>query len=234
MAEKAASPLKNTPRLPRGYLVSLSAVEVCLLNAERLLLDATKTSGPTAAALAELSVEEAAKAWMLYFRLLFQGRRPRFSPRLSRTGNAEIDEFLESQASYLRGLDNEIAAAFRFHKVKLRFLSFLLLYVEKVLPVLGKKGNLKRLAEEIHGPTIRISESAGGLNTENALRLLKAFRLERLTELDAVKQRGFYVGLTKRGDLVSPDIDPVPSQLLLQLGAFLILTLKGDLIALTK
>ncbi len=225
---------KDAPRLPRGYLVSLSAVEVCLLNAERLLLDATKTSGPTAAALAELSIEEAAKAWMLYFRLLFQGRRPKFFPRLSRNDHAELDKFLESHSSYLKGLDNEIAAAFRFHKVKLRFLSFLLRYVEKVFPVLGKRGNLKRLAEEVHGPAIRISESTGGMNTENALRLLKAFRLERLTELDAVKQRGFYVGLTKRGDLVSPDIDPVPSQLLLQLGAFLILTLKGDLIALTK
>jgi hypothetical protein len=171
---------------------------------------------------------------MLYFRLLLQGRRPRFSPRLSRSDRAELDEFLESYSSYLKGLDNEIAAAFRFHKVKLQFLSFLLRYVEKALPVLGKKGNLKQLAEEVHGPAIRISESTGGMNTENALRLLKAFRLERLTELDAVKQRGFYVGLTKRGDLVSPDIDPVPSQLLLQLGAFLILTLKGDLIALTK
>jgi hypothetical protein len=209
-------------------------VEICLLNVERLLIDATKTSGPSAAALAELSIEEAAKAWMLYFRLLFQGRRPRFSPRLSRSEHAELDDFLESQSTYLKGLDNEIAAAFWFHKVKLRFLSFLFRYVEKVLPVLGKKGDLKRPAEEVHGPAIRISESAGELNTEGALSLLRAFRLERLTELDAVKQRGFYVGLTKRGDLVSPDIDPVPSQLLLQLGAFLILTLKGELIALTK
>jgi len=49
---------------------------------------------------------------MLYFRLLFQGRRPKFSPRLSRNDQAELNKFLESHSSYLKGLDNEIAAAF--------------------------------------------------------------------------------------------------------------------------
>jgi hypothetical protein len=204
------------------------------LNAERLLLDATKTSGPTSAALAELSIEEAAKGWMLYFRLLFQGRKTKFSPRIPLKEWKAIEKYLDSRESYLRQLDGEIAAAFRSHIVKLRFLSFLLGYLKIALPVAAKRGRFARLAQEVHGPAIHIREEEGGVNVEGALKLIDAFNLESLNELDAVKQRGFYVGLTQRGDLVSPDIDPVPSRLLVELGAFLIVMLKGDLLILTK
>ena len=100
--------------------------------------------------------------------------------------------------------------------------------------MVAKKKGLKHLVEEVYGTAFRVSENIGSANTETALKLLQSFRLERLTELDAVKQRGLYVDLTRKGDLVSPNIDIVPSQLLLQLGAFLILTLKGDLLSLTK
>ena len=225
---------QTTLRLPRKWYVSISAVEVCILNAERLLLDATKTSGPTSAALAELSIEEAAKAWMLYFRLLLQGRKIKFAPRFTSIERLEIEKYLESHEGQLRKLDDEIITSFKSHKVKLQFLSFLLGYVEKVLPIVAKNGRLKRLAEEIHGPALNLSLSQESTKVSDALELIKAFRLDRLTELDAIKQRGFYVNLTEKGDVVSPEIDPVPSQLLISLATFLIVMLKGDLIALSK
>jgi hypothetical protein len=215
-------------------MVSLSAVELCVGNAERLLIDSTKTTSPTAAALAELSIEEASKAWMLYFRTLFQGRTARHLPRLSRAEAQPIADYFVQHADYLAHLDREILDAFRFHKVKLRFLSFLLGYVKLALPVLSKKGRLTRLAQEVHGPAFNIQEQGVGANTDGMLKLIDAFRLESLTELHAIKERGFYVDFTKSGDLVSPDIEPLSAPLLGALAAFLITMLKGDLVLLTK
>lgn len=214
--------------------MSLSAVEVCLSNAQRLLLDATKTSGPTSAALAELSIEEAGKAWMLYFQLLFQGRRTKFAPRIASEEMAAIQKYFDQYEDYLKKFDDEIVAAFQSHKVKLQFLSFLLGYVEIVLPIIAKNGRVKKLAEEIYGTAINLGPYDMNTNVNGTLELIRTFNWKRLTELETIKQRGFYVNLSKRGDIVSPDIDPVPSKLLISLAALLIVMLKGDLIALTK
>lgn len=226
--------LDRRKRLPRGFTVSLTAVEVCVANAERLLLDASKVSPPSAAALAELSIEEIGKAWMLYFRMLFQGRRVRFAPKLSAKERAPVAAYLEAHAAYLRKLDSEILDGFRWHKVKLRFLSFLLGYVELALPILATKKRLIPLAEAIHGPAFNVRDGVAEVDLEGTRSLLKAFRLGSLTELGEVKERGLYVNLAKSGDLVSPAIEVFPGLLLMNLSAFLILTLKGDLLALSK
>jgi AbiV len=229
----AKSP-ERRKRLPRGFTVSLTAVEICVANAERLLNDASKVSPPTTAALAELSIEEIGKAWMLYFRMLFQGRSSRFAPRLSARESEVVEAYLETHADYLRKLDKEILEGFRWHRVKLRFLSFLLGYLEVALPLLAKKGRLVPFAEAIHGPAFNVKEAATNLNLEGTRNLLKAFRLESLTELGEVKERGLYVNLSRAGDLVAPEIELLPAPLLMALAAFLIVTLKGDLLAMSK
>jgi HEPN superfamily AbiV-like protein len=229
-----AQPLDRRKRLPRGFMVSLTAVEVCVSNAERLLNDASKVSPPSSAALAELSIEEAGKAWMLYFRLLFQGRQTKFAPRLSSKERAPVEEYLDAHADYLRKLDQEILEGFRWHRVKLRFLSFLLGYVEIALPLLARKGRLVPLAEAIHGPAFNVKDRPNAANVDGVRDLIHAFRLESLTELSAVKERGLYVNLSRTGDLVSPDVEMLPAPLLMALAAFLILTLKGDLLALSR
>jgi hypothetical protein len=71
-------------------------------------------------------------------------------------------------------------------------------------------------------------EAEGDPDIGRVQKLLGAFKLEHFEELVVVKQKGFYVSLTGRGDLVSPDIDSFPSQLLLELGAFLITSLKSE------
>lgn len=220
-------------RLPRSFVVSLSAVELCVLNAERLLVDATKVSLPTSAALAELSIEEAAKGWMLYFRLLAQGRRTRIRIGVTSRELKAASDFLESRADYLRGLDGEIIDAFKFHKVKLRFAAFLLQYLELALPSLAKEGGLLKAAQALHGPAFNV-ETLGTDDLDGIMKLLRSFRKGQLTELDSIKQRGLYVNLADSRDLVSPDLEPLSAQLLLALSAFLIVALKGDLLLLTK
>lgn len=234
MTPERSRSAEQKKRLPRGWIVSLTAVEVCVSNAERLLVDASKVSQPTSGALAELSIEEIGKAWMLYFRLLFQGRRTKLLPRLSAGERKTIGTYLESHAAYLGRLDKEILDGFKWHRVKLRFLSFLLGYIEVALPVLANKGRLAPLAEVIHGPAFNVQKEAEAVDIEGIRNLIRAFRLERLTELAEVKERGLYVNLSRAGDLVSPDVELLPVPLLMTLAAFLIQTLKGDLLALSR
>lgn len=230
-----ALPFKRKQRLPRKWAVTLSAVELCTQNAERLLLDASKTSTPTAAALAELSIEEAAKGWMLYFRLLLQGRNTKVPLRMSSKEFKAAGEFLASKVDYLRGIDDEILLAFKWHRVKLRFLAFLLEYLELTLPLLAKRDRVLRLAQELQGPAFEVKETFGTPDIDGLMKLIRSFRRDHLTELDEIKQHGLYVNLSDSGgDLVSPDIQPLPAPLLAGLAAFLIAALKGDLLLLTK
>jgi AbiV family abortive infection protein len=215
-------------------MVSLSAVELCLANAERLLADASKVTNPTAAALAELSIEEAGKAWMLYFRMLFQGRKPRHVPRVPPKDRKAGEDYLDRHETYLRALDKQIFDGFQFHKVKLRFITFLLGYIEVSLPVLGVRGRLVPLAQAIHGPAFNVNGDTAAPDLESVRRLINAFRLENFTELDKVKHRGLYINLSRSGDLISPEVEVFPTPLLGALAGFLIQTLKGDLLALSR
>ncbi|MDG6912435.1 MAG: hypothetical protein JRN35_05070 [Nitrososphaerota archaeon] len=220
---------------PKDWKVSLTAIEVCISNAERLLQDAAKTSVPTSAALAELSIEEAAKAWMLYFRIRFQGKSLSVHPVLSETERRRIEKCVKDLAPSAEEFDAEVIASFRSHKVKLKFLGSLLRYVVVAMPMMAKqKKALERLARRVHGEAFNLPIDQWPAVSSQLLELVKTFRPEHITELDSVKQRGFYVNLTGTWDLVSPDMEPFPNQLLMALAAFLIVTLKGDVVALTK
>ncbi len=221
-------------RLPRNFFVSLSAVELCVENAERLLLDATKTSPPTSAALAELSIEEAAKGWMLYLRLIAQGRKVPHLPRISRAVSKALKRTLEENFDDLAHLDERIWEAFRDHRVKLRFLGVLLQFVSAGLPLLAKQDDVVRLTQDIQGPAFNPKEADPSKEIDAIKTLLSSFRVDGLTYLDLVKKRGFYVNLSEKGDLVSPSIESFPTRLLAELSAFLILTLKGDLLLVTR
>jgi len=228
------SPRKRV-RLPRKWGVSLSAVELCAQNAERLFVDATKVSAPTTAALAELSIEESAKGWMLYFRLLLQGQTVKAPFRVSRKEAKPITDFLESRADYLVGLDGDILLAFRRHEVKLRFLAFLLEFLEKSVPMLAAKDRPVQIAQTLQGHVFDVRQSFAPPDPAATLALIRSFRREFLTELSQVKERGFYVNLSdSRREMVSPDIQQFPTPLLLGLAALLFGSLKANLLLLTK
>lgn len=219
---------------PRGWGVSFTAVEVCVENAERLLVDATKTSTPTAAALAELSIEEAAKGWMLFLRLQAQGRAVRNLPRIPKSVSKALEQAAQDSLDDLAHLDDRILEAFRDHRVKLRFLSLLLKFVSAGLPMLSKKEDMVRISQDIQGPAFNLQAIDPSREIESIELLLGSFKLEGLTNLDTIKKRGFYVNISERWDLVSPSIESFPTRLLLELAAFLIISLRGDLLLLTR
>ena len=215
---------------PRGWGVSFSAVELTVENAERLLIDSTKTSPPTSAALAELSIEEVAKAWLLYFRFMAQGRTVRNLPRIPASVRKAMEAAAESSLEDFRDLDHTILEAFRDHRVKLRFLAFLLKQLEVSLPVFAQTEEMARIGQDIQGPAINVREVDAAKEIDSIQKLISSFRLEGLSDLDRVKKRGFYVNITDKGDLISPSIYSPPTRLLLELAAFLIIALKGDLV----
>jgi hypothetical protein len=218
------------PRLPRGWGVSFSAVQICIENAERLLVDATKTSPPTSAALAELSIEESSKAWMLFFRFMAQGRSVRNLPRVPTTGRKAMEGVIASNLRDFQNLDARILEAFRGHRVKLRFLGVLLQLLEISLPLLSRTDELARIGQDIQGPAINVREVDPAKEIESISQLISSFRLDGLTDLDSVKKRGFYVNITDKGDLISPSIYSLPTRLLIELAAFLIVALKANLL----
>ena len=219
---------------PRGWGVSFSAVELSVENAERLLIDATKTSPPTSAALAELSIEEVSKAWLLYFRFMAQGRTVRNLPRIPASVRKAMEAAAESSLKDFRDLDHTIREAFRDHRVKLRFLGFLLKQLEVSLPAFAHSAEMTRIGQDIQGPAINVREFDAAKEINSIQRLITSFRIEGLTDLDSVKKRGFYVNTTDRGDLISPSIYSPPTRLLLELAAFLIVALKVDLVLVTQ
>jgi hypothetical protein len=223
-------PRRRRSRFPRGWGVSFSAVELTIENAERLLIDSTKTSPPTSAALAELSVEEAAKAWLLYFRFMAQGRTVRNLPRIPAAVRRAMEAAAESSLKDFQDLDHTIFEAFRDHRVKLRFLGFLLKQLEVSLPIFAKSAEMAQIGQDIQGPAINVREIDAASEIGAIQNLISSFRLEGLTDLDSVKKRGFYVNITDRGDLISPSIYSPPTRLLVELAAFLIVALKGDLV----
>lgn len=229
-----AQQVRRRQRFPRGWGVSFTAVEVCVENAERLLTDATKTSAPTAAALAELSIEEAAKGWMLFLRLQAQGRELPNLPRIPRAVSDALEQALQDSIDDIRHLDDRILDAFRGHRVKLRFLTLLLKIVSAGLPLLSKKEDMVRISQDIHGPAFNVRNAEPSREIEAIEALLSSFRLEGLSDLDEIKKRGFYVNISEKWDLVSPSIESFPTRLLLELAAFLIISLKGDLLLCTR
>jgi AbiV family abortive infection protein len=209
-------------------------VEVCVENAERLLIDATKTSTPTAVALAELSIEEAAKGWMLYFRFMAQGRTVRNLPRISPRMRRAMEESAEATLRDFGSLDERIWEAFHSHRVKLRFLQFLLSQIKVSLPLLNQSDAVLRLRQDLSGPAFNIQEIDSAKEIEQIEHLISSFKLEGISDLDAMKKRGFYVNISEKGDLVSPSIHALPARLLLELAAFLIVSLKGNLILVSR
>jgi hypothetical protein len=99
-----------------------------------------------------LAIEEAAKAWMLYIKLLVQGSGSRYTLPVAKAEREQLESYLKSNASYLEELDSEIVSVFREHKVKLRFMRFLLGYFKKLLSIVAKKELLRPFVEKIRGP----------------------------------------------------------------------------------
>jgi hypothetical protein len=217
-------------------VVSVEAIQLCVLNSSRLLEDSGKVSAPSAAALAELSIEEISKAWLLYFVwLIGTGReQSRVSFKFTAKERDTIGQFFEKNRAYLDSLIDEVPLAFKDHPPKLRFLRFLMDYMQFVTPILlARKEYLAQVTEVALGPVFNARELLGETTLQSNPSVYQGFKRRGLSELAKVKNRGFYVDLTRSNEFIAPDMNVPVVPLLQGLSARLILALKFELLSLT-
>lgn len=191
---------------------------------------------PTAAALAELSVEEASKAWLLYFVWLFgTDREPQGGPvKFSKEETRALEDFFARNRKYLESLGDQIPLAFRDHRPKLRFLRFLVDYINELTPILqSKKEYIAQLSEIVVGPVFNARKLMDSNLAGPVDRVLEGFRRRGLASLSELKERALYVNLSKSNEFVSPDLNLPVVPLLQALSVRLIIGLKTELLAFT-
>lgn len=217
MAPVTKGKLHRSPsnRPPRPKL-SLEGVELCALSAERLLRDSLTVSEPTALALCELAIEEACKGLMMSFLILFKEDEEEdesaneipILPDLEPDELTLLNAFFEENREYLEGLDRELAAAFKGHPPKLRFLEFSLKYDRITLSLLKKQGRMDSLSGIVTGPVFKPGENSQPPGIEGLEKFLDAVRLDQLQELQTIKNEALYVSLYGDGSLASPALGP--------------------------
>jgi hypothetical protein len=215
---------KKRAALPKPKL-SFEGIQLCELNAERLLRDSTTVSEPTASALCELSIEESSKGLMMVF--LMEGEEPETDGgiELEPDERRAIEEFGEQKRDYVEKLPTLLSEAFWRHRVKLRFLRFALQYDRVTLPLLRRRGRIRAVMAQVVSPAFRLDE-ASEEQFQELEALLKRIRVNRLGHLEAIKNDALYVGLAADGSLIAPGSGlPSPIQLR-QLASLTLLGLK--------
>lgn len=219
---------------PRKVRPTFEGIQLCLAGAERLLADAGRVSPPTQAALLELSIEEAAKAWMLYLVARTRARDSNliphgWNPHLIATQRdaRALQRFLAGHSSYLRNLP--VDRAFHKHEVKLEFLQFLLEFLKLMAPV--AQANRRSLIEGMAAlnPAFNIRRMTKGTATNPIVGFVKSLKVEALPELTRIKERGLYVNSLPTGHLVAPETHPYLQPLMASLSMFLIAGLRAEL-----
>jgi hypothetical protein len=216
-------PTRKRKILPKPKL-SLEGVQLCELNAERLLRDSTTVSEPTASALCELSIEEASKGLMMVF-LMEDDPESEGDIKLEPSELASIEEFVEYNRKYIDKLPSLLSDAFWGHRVKLRFLKFALQYDKVTLPLIKRKGRARAVVAQVTSPAFRFDE-ASLAQFDQLEALLKQIRVNRLGHLETIKNDGFYVGLAPDGSLVAPGSGLSNPVLLKQLAVLTLVGLK--------
>lgn len=214
----AATPLKLEPRI--------EDVQLCVANVERLLYDSTKVSEPTASALLELALEELMKGWILLAHRTDVNRDAQQRPHPDTGGTNPLSSLL----SNLQKIN--LLHTFHRHKPKLDALRYVHKFISEVLQSAKPEdfaGSDKILAGGISQDSLFSEETL--FRAKNLLKTLNADKVVRLTEL---KESGFYVCLSKRGQLVSPDSAPfADSAILATYDRAVLAMLKGIVKAVT-
>jgi hypothetical protein len=213
------SPSKVTPLAlaepaPRIF-VPIEAVELCVSNAYRLLADSEDLSEGSAVALTELALEETLKAWILFFHRNDMGR-PRPTPPTrpvgqSSKGRTVPRKIQEAQAALILQVSKvDLVEAFSSHYPKLDLLPAILELTRQVYKY-AKPKELVRQSQLMLGGIFDFTGLIDSDEIEDYLKILDVVNVERVREFALLKERGFYVNLTKEGSFLSPDSRPFPS-----------------------
>jgi hypothetical protein len=198
----AGDPAKEEPPLK----ISSEWVQICIANAERLLADSEKVSGPTSIALSELALEEALKAVVLLYHCT---EGPTWAESRKQPGwlPPEILEFVRKSVPAVKAIDPR--SVFENHRPKLDALNLVAGVIRLSIARFPKEA-IAEGSPRVFGPSITL----GGLITDPAIaQMALVFSMvdeNQARFLTQLKERGFYVNLTDEDHLLSPSATPLP------------------------
>ena len=198
--------------------ISLSDIQLFLINAERLYNDSKTVSFPTKVALIEISLEEVAKGW--FFMLKFLKRHPMElsiaenfieSSAINKIPTNELNEFSKKFSDLVDRVESFTYNDLIYHKKKIEILSLIKQWIQNILDLQIKYPFLtsyEKISEFVTRGIIR--ERFDTNEIKNVLQKAKEFlsqinedKLEKITKL---KEDGFYVDITPSGHAKSPTL----------------------------
>ena len=218
---------------------TLEGIQICTMNAERLLNDAGKgVSEPTAVALLELSLEELSKAYALLFRHIderFDAANRKKSIKLvsQSLGKKTLPQFSDEDIKKIREATtaNNLGAPmtvkeFGNHDVKLERIQAVVKFVKATIPILMKYSDKQSVIS---------SRGAGLLNLkafekqegEHGDEILGIINEDEIPALTIHKERALYVDYEKA--FRSPSTQVYPTVPLAYLVGTLLNALKWDI-----
>ena len=202
-------------------------VQLCVANVERLLYDSKRVSEPTASALLELALEELMKAWIL---LAHRTDANRDAPQRSRP-DAKEGNPLSRLLSDLNKIS--LSDTFNRHRTKLDALRHVHRFISDTFQSAKPEGFSGTGNFLTGGISLDPLFSEGMLS--RARTLLSTLNADNVVQLTELKESGFYVCLSQRGQLVSPDSAPfADSQILATYDRAVLAMLKGIVKAVTQ
>ena len=237
---------KSTNGTSKDISISLDGIQLCIQNAERLLVDSHKVSIPTKMALLELGLEEISKAWGLlltfekqtfarnpdlikiFFECLHIDRK-KYNDAIQKN-EPNFEKFLSETTleSFMTPFDVD---SFTNHDKKIKFLSQLILYIKEIaFPLLKESQDREESTKDILGKYI------GKIDLKTADKVISEIlniNEDKLGELVSLKEKGIYVDI-EGGTFISPSSRNYYPDILQNLLILLISTSKNELTTLSK
>jgi len=200
--------------------ISLSDIQLFLINAERLYNDSKTVSIPTKVALIEISLEEVAKGW--FFMLKFLKRHTMKlsiaenfieSDAINKIPTDELNEFSKKFSDLVDRVESFTYNDLKYHEKKIKILHLTKQWIQNILDleikypflILTSYEKISEFATRgIIRERVNTNEIINVLQiTKEILSQINEDKLEKITKL---KEYGFYVDITPSGHVKSPTI----------------------------
>lgn len=214
---------KSEENLP-VIVVPVEAVQLCIANSKRLLIDSDSVSEPTEAALVEIALEEVLKAWVLFFNLNDSARwsktdrnarekmSMRLDPRISKEIMAETEKLKEEYAKIIPS-NQFLSAIFKgpqAHSKKLQTFEYVKRHCELLSKIVPDGLDLNDVLQWMGHGFVKLSEAENEVVISALKELVEQFsRIDekKIRSVVYFKESGLYVNL-EGSVFISPDFYP--------------------------
>lgn len=180
----------------------IEGIQLCVMNARRLIEDSDNVSGETAIVLLELALEEVAKGFMLVYRgtaseAEFKEREQKAIQAVNENKSLDEEEKESVKKFYYQVGYNFVkdisVQEFENHKDRLDYLSQVIsLYTLMIGPAM-KSIDLSKLSNKIYGSFMKIEPKAIKEGLTESIELIKKLNTFHIQELREIREKGLYV-----------------------------------------